>query len=258
MRSRLIVFSLVFALSTVCAVVPAAAQDDFKGDVFLGYSWLGNSDLAINTSQLPWGWAAGGAYWLNDWLSIAVEVGGNYHFGLDPCGINTIALADPNCRTLEAVETPGPNVEFQGLSNHRTEEEFCSPNLDNRGVRAGFPNAEPSNPGCEVSINSTSLLAGPRVTIERFGVKFFGHVLPGIVRSTRSIDFFTHTAVNTAIMPGGGVEVDITDTVGFRFQADYRRVFFPKVGASNSSLVDRSDHDEFRFMLGFSFKVGPT
>ena len=249
MRSPQVVLGFVFALSTLLAAPPAAAQENYRGKVFLGYTFLGNDDLAVNSSNLPWGWAGGGEYWVNDWLSLAADVGGNYKYGLDPCGLDR-PLGDPECRLLEGVETPAPTVEFQALSFHRTEREYCSPRLQPT-------EALPDNPGCEVSLNSASLLGGPRLSFRTGNVRVFAHVMPGIVRSTRSIDFYTHTAVNFAIMPGGGVEIDINEKVSIRFQGDFRRVFFPNPDNSNSSLVDRSDHDEFRFMTGFVFNVGP-
>ncbi len=249
MRSRLIVCSVVVVLSALCAVAPAAAQDDYRGSVFLGYTFLGNDDLAVNTSSLPFGWSGGGDIRLNEWFSIAIDIGGNFKFGLRPCG-NDRPLGDPACRLLEGVETPAPTVEFQGLSFHRTEREWCSPTLQ--------PTEDmPSNPGCEVSLNSQAAFGGPRVTLHAGSVKLFAHVLPGIVRSTRSIDFFTHTAVNFAIMPGGGVEFAVNDVWGIRFQGDYQRVFFPSPDTSNSSLVSRTDYNQFRFMTGFTINVGP-
>ena len=248
MRSRQVVLSFVFALPVLLAAQPAAAQDTSLGDVFLGYTFLGNDDLAVNSSNLPWGWAGGGEYRVNEWFSLAIDVGGNYKYGLDPCGVDQ-PLGNPQCRLLEGVETPAPTVEFQALSFHRTEREYCS-------ARLQPTEALPDNPGCEVSLNSASLAGGPRLSLRTGNVRVFAHVMPGIVRSTRSIDFYTHTAVNFAIVPGGGVEIDINDQVSIRFQGDFRRVFFPDPDNSNSSLVDRNDHNEFRFMTGFSFKVG--
>ena len=248
MHSRFLVCSLVFVLAALGAAAPAAAQDDYRGSVFLGYSFLGNDDLAVNTSTLPWGWSGGGDIRINDWFSIAIDLGGNFKHGLRPCG-NDRPLGDPECRILEGVETPSPTTEFQGLSFHRTEREWCSPVLQ--------PTDDfPSNPGCEVSLNSQAIFGGPRVSFQVGDVRLYAHVLPGLSRSTRSIDFFTHTAMNFAIMPGGGVDFPVTDVLGVRFQGDYQRVFFPNPDDSNSSLVSRDNYNQFRFMTGVTVKVG--
>ena len=248
MRSRQVVLSFVFSLLVLLAAQPVAAQETYKGNLFLGYTFLGNDDLAVNTSNLPWGWTGGGEYIVNDVFSIAIDVGGNYKYGLDPCGVDR-PLGDPECRMIEGIEIPAPTTQFQGLSFHRTEREFCSPTLQ--------PSEnQPDNPGCEVSLNSTAAMGGPRLSLRTGNMRVYAHVLPGLVRSTRSIDFFTHTATNFAVMPGGGIEVDVTDTVAVRFQGDYRLVFFPNPEDSSSSLVDRNNHQEFRFMTGVVFKVG--
>ena len=257
MRSRLIVCSLVLALSALWAVGPAAAQDN-AGDVFLGYTFLGNDDLAVNADTLPWGWAGGGGYRVNEWLSLAFDLSGSYRLGIDPCGIETSTLPDAACRVAEGVETPAASVEFQGLSFHRTEEEWCSPTLrgDVEGVRQVGPPLVP----CNLRLNSVAVFGGPRIWMQTGNVKLFAHVMPGFVRSTRSIDFFTHTATNFALMPGGGVEFDVgflgVDNMAVRVQGDYRRVFFPSPESSSSSLVSRNDFDEFRFMAGVVFRVG--
>ncbi len=252
MRSRLIVFSLVFALSALWAVGPAAAQDNV-GDAFLGYTFLGNDDLAVNADNLPWGWAAGGEYRLNEWLSIAFDVGGNYKNNIDPCGIGTATIPDAACVALEGVEPPAATEEFQGLSFHRAEEQWCSSIFRVDPVTG-------TGRGCEMRLNSVAVFGGPRVWRQTGDVKLFAHIMPGFVRSTRSIDFFTHTATNFALMPGGGVEFDVeflgVDNMAVRAQGDYRRVFFPSPESSKSSLVSRNDFDEFRFMVGVVFRVG--
>ena len=241
MRSRLIVCRLVVVLSALCAGRPAAAQDTFAGDVFLGYAFLGNDDLAVNANNLPFGWATGGTYRVNELLSFTFDLSGSYKNGIDPCGIETALPRDPGC--LAGVELPDPTMEFQGLSFHRTEEEWCSPLFRD-------------NVGCRMRLNSIAIFGGPRIETQRGSVRLFAHVLPGFVRSTRSIDFFTHTATNFALMPGGGVDVDVSDTVAVRFQGDYRRVFFPSPEDSSSGLVSRNDFNEFRFMVGVVLRVG--
>ena len=112
MRNRLIVCSFVFVVSALC-VRPVAAQDT-AGDVFLGYTFLGSDELAVNADNLPWGFAAGGAWRLNEWFSLALDISGNYKNGIDPCGVDR-PLGDPECRLLEGVETAAPTTEFQGL-----------------------------------------------------------------------------------------------------------------------------------------------
>ena len=199
MRSRWVIFSLVIVLSAVCVVGPAAAQDNFAGDLFLGYTFLGNDDLAVNADNLPVGWAGGGEYRLNDWLSLSFDLGGSYKNGIDPCGIKTATLPDAGCVALEGVEPPAQTLEFQGLSFHRAEEQFCESVFLIDPVTG-------TGRGCEMRLNSIAIFGGPRMWTQTGNVKLFAHVMPGFVRSTRSIDFFTHTATNFALMPGGGAE----------------------------------------------------
>lgn len=242
MRNRLAVLPAVLALSMLAGARSVEAQD-YRGDLFLGYSFLGNDSLAVNAGSLPWGWAGGGAVRLNEWVSISFDVSGQYRFSFEPCGFDTPQLGDAACLAAEGVERPAPTVEFQGLSFHRTEEEWCSPTLRDAV-------------GCSVRLGSVSGLGGPRIQFPSGRVRPFVQVLVGLVRSTRSIDFFTHTAVNLALAPGGGVDFDVSDNVSLRFQGDFRRVMFPSPDDSNSSLVSREDYNEFRFMIGAVFDVG--
>jgi opacity protein-like surface antigen len=238
----MVVLALVLAVFPLTFAQPAAAQD-YAGEWAIGYSFLGNNDLAINSSNLPLGWYGAGAYNLSENLSIAFDLSGNYNFGVDVCGgIESIAigtLSQP-AECLVGVTPATADDEFQGFSNQRAEAQWCSPTLSE----------------CDVNTVSVGGVAGPRFQMQAGNIKPFVHFMGGVVRSVRKISFFSHTATNLAIQPGGGVDVDVNDAMAVRFQGDYRMVIFPDPADSNSSLRSDDNYNEFRFAVGVVFKVG--
>ncbi len=244
MRNRFVVLGLLVAVVPLGLAQPAAAQDAV-GNLAFGYSFLSNDKLARNADSLPLGWNAGGAYQLSDNLSIAFDLSGQYNVGVDVCGgIESIAVPtlSQSADCLVGVVPATAADEFQGLSFHRAEAQFCSPTLSK----------------CDVKIQSVGALVGPRFSVQTGSVTPFVHIMGGAVRSVRKIVFFSHTSTNFAIMPGGGIDVDVSETVAVRFQGDYRIVFFGDPADSSASLVsaDGSDYNEFRFQVGLVFKFG--
>jgi hypothetical protein len=244
MRNRLVVLGLIVTIVPLCLAQPAVGQDTV-GNLSFGYSFLSNDDLARNTSNLPLGWNAGGEYRLTDTVSLAFDVSGQYKLGVPVCGgIESIAVATLSqpADCLVGVVPATAADEFQGLSYHRAEAQFCSPTLSE----------------CEVKVQSVGGLVGPRFSGRAGSVRPFGHIMAGVVRSVRKIMFFSHTSTNLAIMPGGGIDVDVNDSVAVRFQADYRLVLFGDPSDSSASLVsaDGADYNEFRFNIGIVLNVG--
>ena len=243
MRNRFVVL-LTAAVLSLCLAQPAVAQD-VAGDLVFGYSFLSNDDLARNSSNLPLGFNAGGAYKFSDNLSLAFDLSGQFKLGTAVCGgIESIAvptLSQP-AECLVGVVPATAADEFQGLSFHRAEAQWCSPTLSK----------------CEVKTQSVGAFVGPRFSMQAGSVTPFFHIMGGAVRSVRKIVFHSHTSTNFAIMPGGGIDVDVTETLAVRFQGDYRLVFFGDPADSNASLVsaDGADYSEFRFNIGIVFKFG--
>ena len=244
MRNRFVILGLIVAVVPLGLAQPAVAQD-MSGDLVFGYSFLSNDDLAKNTSSLPLGFGAGGAYNLSDKLSIAFDVSGQFKLGVPVCGgieSRAVPTLSQPADCLVGVVPATAADEFQGLSFHRAEAQGCSPTLSK----------------CDVKIQSVGALVGPRFSVQTGSVTPFVHIMGGAVRSVRKIEFFSHTATNFAIMPGGGIDVDVSDTVAVRFQGDYRIVFFGDPADSSASLVsaDGADYNEFRFGIGLVLKFG--
>ena len=243
MRNRFIVLGLSVAVVLLGLAQPAAAQDA-SGDLVFGYSFLTNEKLARNADRFPMGWAAGGAYHLSDNLSIAFDLSGQYG-SADVCGgieSRGIPILSQPADCLIGVVPATAADEFQGLSFHRAEAMWCSQVLSD----------------CNVRTQSVSGLLGPRFSVQAGSVTPFFHIMGGAVRSTRKIVFFSHTSTNFALMPGGGIDVDVSDTVAVRFQGDYRIVFFGDPSDSGASLVSAGgeDYNEFRLQFGLVFKLG--
>ena len=244
MRTRYVVLGLILAVPFSLAQ-PAAAQEQYSGEWAIGYSFLGNNELAKGSSTLPIGWYGGGAYRLSDNLEIAFDLSGNYRTGIDVCGgieNRATPIASQPAECLEGVVPATADDEFQGLSFHRAEAQWCSPTLST----------------CDVKAVSVGGVAGPRFGVKTGGIRPFVHVMAGVVRSVRKISFFSHTSTNLAIQPGGGVDVDVRDNVAVRFQGDYRMVMHGNPADSNASLVveDGADWNEFRFAVGVVFRLG--
>ena len=212
--------------------LPHSAAAQAGGDIAIGYSFLSNDSLAVNSSNLPLGFYFDTALELNDFVSIAFDMAGHYRRGIDPSTSRDLVVA------------PLPSEDFQALSFNRPEQEWCSPILT----------------VCEVHTQTLGALAGPRFHFDAGGARIFVHGLVGINRSLRKIGFFAHTATHLAIQPGGGVDIPITPNTSFRLQGDYRTTFFPEPDQTNpsSSLVsvNGADYNDFSFSLGFAFKLG--
>ncbi len=244
MRIRFVVLGLMFTALSLTLARPAAAQT--TGQWGIGYSFLGNNDIAAESSGLPLGWVGNGAVDLSDNLSIAFDVSGNYNTA-DVCGgVGSRALPTsqqkPECFGLGGFNQPGANQEFQGFSNNRAEAQWCSPTLTTCNVRA-------------VSVGG---FAGPRFRLGNSGgVRPFVHVMGGFVRSVRKIGFFSHTSTNLAFMPGAGVDVPVDDNMGVRFQFDFRRVLFGGEPDSGAGLkTNGEDYNEIRVAVSLTFGVG--
>jgi hypothetical protein len=210
---------------------PVAAQNN-AGELSLGYSFLVNDELAVNQKKLPWGFFFDAALELNDWISLAGDLDGHFKRGIEPSG------------SLDRVVPPLPTEDFQAFSFNRPETGFCSPRIQD----------------CRVNIQTISAVGGPRFHVPAGRVRPFVHVMAGATRSARRIDFFAHTSTNFTIQPGGGVDVDMTDTTALRILGDYRRVFFGVPDQTNpgASLVskDGADYHDVIFSVGVVFKLG--
>ena len=242
MRIRHAVLGIVLcSVLTLSLAQPAAAQR--QGEWAIGYSFLGNNDLAVQSSTLPFGWFGAGALELTDNLSLAFDVSGDYAWGIDVCGgvdSKRLPLSAQPTECLAGVVPPPPGAEFQGYSNNRAEAQWCSLPLST----------------CDVQVGSMGGFAGPRLSFGVGNVRPFVHVLGGAVRSVRKILFHSHTSTNWAVMPGVGVDIDVNEMMDFRVQADYRRVFFGSGISSASLQTAGADYDEFRVAFGFVFQVG--
>ena len=230
-------FVLVLALAILAVFLsqPAVAQDG-GGDITVGYVYAMNEDLAVNSSNLPYGWYGSGTINLADGWSIAFTGSGAFGAGIEPSS-SLVGVVRPT--------GAGGISEFQGLSYHRPEDEWCSFVLS----------------FCNVHTQSVTAAVGPRYTFDMGGrVRPFVHFQAGFNRVLRKIENFTHTATNFAIMPGGGVDIDIDDNdrFGIRVQADYQRAFVPNPADSTSTFVilDGPDLNEFRLSFGFIMKIG--
>jgi opacity protein-like surface antigen len=224
------VLGCLLAVLTLALAQPVTAQR--VGDLSIGYSFLANDDLAVNETNLPWGFFFDSAFQLNDWLSIAGDVNGHFKRGFEPSS------------SLDRVVPPLPSEDFQAFSFNRPETGFCSPRIQD----------------CTVAIQTISGVGGPRFHFRAGGARPFAHVMAGVTRSLRKIDFFAHTSTNFTLQPGAGLDVDMTDLMALRFQGDYRRVFFgvPDQTDPGASLVskDGADHVDVIFTVGVVFRLG--
>jgi hypothetical protein len=212
--------------------LPQSAAAQAGGDLAIGYSFLSNDSLAVNSSSQPLGFYFDTAIELNDNVSIAFDMTGHYRRGSEASD------------SLVGIVAPLPSEDFQAFSFNRPEDEFCSPILS----------------VCEVHTQTLGALAGPRFHFDAGGARIFVHALVGINRSLRKIGFFAHTATHLAIQPGGGVDIPISSNTSFRLQGDYRTTFFPEPDQTNpaASLVSAggANYKDFSFSLGFAFKLG--
>ena len=202
---------------------PVAAQE-----IALGYNFLSNDSLAINSNSLPWGINFGTAMDISDNLAIAVDISANYKFGISPSD------------SFDGV-VPALDQDFQGYSFNRPETDWCSAVVTQ----------------CDVRTNVTTAMIGPRFYFGGGdGARPFVHVLGGVSRSLKKVGtFFNFTSTNFAVQPGVGVDVPVNDRVGVRFQVDYRRVFFgenDQIGA-NATLASAGGQDYSDFSVGFGF-----
>jgi opacity protein-like surface antigen len=211
---------------------PAAAQEN-RGQLSVGYSFLGNDDLAVNQSNLAWGFSVDSAFKLTNQLWLAGELNGHFGSGVEPSD------------SLDRVVPPLPTQDFQALSFNRPEIGFCSATLA-------------SLDECSVKVQTISGVAGPRMYLPVGRGRPFFHVLAGATRSLRKIDFFAHTSTNFTLQGGAGFDVDVTPNVSLHLQGDYRRVFFgvPDQANPGASLVskDGADLNEFMVSVGVGFK----
>lgn len=228
---RCAVLGCTLAALTFGLVQPVAAQNN-AGELSVGYSFLANDDLAVNQKNLPWGFFFDSALELNDWVSLAGALDGHVRRGIEPSA------------SLDRVVPPLPTEDFQAFSFNRPETGFCSPRIQD----------------CKVHIQTISAVGGPRFHVPAGRARPFVHVMAGATRSLRKIAFFAHTSTNLTIQPGGGVDVDMTDTTALRIQGDYRRVFFGVPDQTNpgASLVskDGADYVDVSFSVGVVFKLG--
>ena len=114
MPGRFVRFLAVVALASLVAP-PANAQGG--GDITAGYTYVTNDMLARNAGTLPAGWYTSGTVNLTETLSIAWSATGAFNWGIEPSD------------STEGVVLPGQREEFQGISYHRPETLWCSPNF---------------------------------------------------------------------------------------------------------------------------------
>lgn len=231
MRSAVV--RCILAASTLGLAQPAAAQNNAT-QLSVGYSFLANDDLAVNQSSLPWGFFFDSDFKLNDWLSIAGDLNGHFKYGIEPSA------------SVDRVVPPLPTEDFQAFSFNRPETGFCSPRI----------------PDCRVHIQTITGVAGPRFHFAAGRARPFAHLMAGLTRSLRKIEFFAHTSTNLAVQPGAGIDFDLTDTTALHIQGDYRRVFFPTPDQTRPgdfpSLVskDGADYRDFTLSVGVAFRLG--
>ena len=171
MRIRSVLLCLCLSVLVLSLAQPAAAQR--AGNWAIGYSLLGNNDIAKNTSVLPLGWMGGGAVELSDGVSWAFDVSGNYAAGIDVCGgveSRAIGIASQPAACLEGVTAATTADEYQGYSNMRPEAMWCSPTLSK----------------CDVKALSVGGFTGPRFGPTGGSVRPYVHIMGGAVRSARA------------------------------------------------------------------------
>lgn len=228
-----VVLGCMIAALTLGLVQPVAAQNN-AGDLSVGYSFLANDSLAVNQKNLPLGFFFDAAFELNDWVSLAGGLNGHFKNGIEPSS------------SLDQVVAPLPTQDFQAFSFNRPETGFCSTRISD----------------CNVAIQTISAVGGPRFHMPAGRARPFVHLMAGATRSLRKIGFFAHTSTNLTIQPGGGVDIDMTDTTALRLQGDYRRVFFGVPDQSDpgalASLVskDGADYQDVIVTVGVVFKLG--
>jgi opacity protein-like surface antigen len=224
-------FGCMLAILILGLPQPVAAQSS-PVQLSVGYSFLANDDLAVNESNLAYGFSFDSAFKLTNWISLAGELNGHFRNGITPSA------------SMDRVVAPLPTQDFQALSFNRPETGWCSAVLSE----------------CHVNVQTISGVAGPRFDVPAGRVRPFVHVMAGATRSLRTIEFFAHTSTNFTVQPGGGVDFDLTDTLAMHFQGDYRRVFFgvPDQNNPGASLVskDGADYSEVMFSVGVTFKLG--
>jgi opacity protein-like surface antigen len=224
-------FGCMLGVLILGLVQPVAAQSNI-GQLSLGYSFLANDDLAVNESNLAMGFSVDSMFKLTNWISLAGELNGHFRTGIEPSA------------SMDRVVAPLPTQDFQALSFNRPETGFCSAVLSE----------------CHVNVQTISGVGGPRLDVPIGGLRPFVHVMAGATRSLRTIEFFAHTSTNFTVQAGGGIDVDLTNTMALHFQGDYRRVFFgvPDQNNPGASLVskDGADYNEVMFSVGVGFKLG--
>lgn len=230
MRTRPVV--VLLAALIFASVQPVTAQNR-AAQLSFGYSFLSNDDLAVNAGSLPLGFFFDASFELNDWISLAGDLNGHFSRSIEPSA------------SLDRVVPPLPTEDFQAFSFNRPETGFCSARI----------------PDCKVRLQTISAVGGPRFHFAAGRARPFVHVMAGVTRSLRKIEFFAHTSTNLTIQPGGGFDIDVTERTALRIQGDYRRVFFPEPDQSRPgdfpSLVSKggADYQDFTFSVGVVFKL---
>jgi opacity protein-like surface antigen len=104
----------------------------------------------------------------------------------------------------------------------------------------------------EISLNSHTLMGGPKVTIRNDHFAPFAHFLIGTNRlgANFNSDVISDIALATAI--GGGLDINVNKSLAIRtFQADYLMTRFD---TNDDGTNDRQNN--FRFSAGVVFKFG--
>lgn len=229
---RCAVFGCMVAALTLASVQPVTAQNR-AGQLSAGYSFLSNDDLAVNAGSLPLGFFFDANFELNDWISLAGDLNGHFSRSIAPSA------------SLDRVVPPLPTEDFQAFSFNRPETGFCSARI----------------PDCKVRLQTISAVGGPRFHFAAGRARPFVHVMAGVTRSLRKIEFFAHSSTNLTIQPGAGFDIDVTELTALRIQGDYRRVFFSEPDQSRpgdlASLVSKggADYQDFTFSVGVVFKL---
>ncbi len=228
---RFAVLGCILVALTLYLPQPAAAQDR-PVELFAGYSFLSNDDLAVNQSTLPWGFVAGAEVEMTELFSLAFELSGHYKNGITPSTDTSRVVA------------PDPTQDFQAFSFNRAEIDWCSARIQD----------------CDVDTVMIGGVVGPRFHLLETGrARPYFHFMAGATRALRKIAFFAHTATNFTIQPGAGVDIDMRDNMALRIQGDYRRVFFPTPDQTDpgASLVskDGDDYQDFVLNVGVVFRL---
>jgi hypothetical protein len=104
------------------------------------------------------------------------------------------------------------------------------------------------------STRQHSYLGGVRHSRRIAGMMPFGQFLVGVTRETGGVTIFRQSIASPqtklTLQPGGGVDIPLTDRLGARLAADYRRIF------ADRQNTDQEHDNQFRFAAGIVVGFG--